>query len=233
MPHVGKKDLNRTDITSSKKVVAKPSPPTEPPKTYKEHRELAKRNLREGYLAVTGQPKDKPSPPPKATKTLKSISIPGLAPEEGKGPPIYPVTFSFKDKPKDKKGKYMPHLVCESLTEAIARVREYGVVKYKGEGGWQQQTPLDYMDAIGRHYDKCRSDPKARDEESGLLHIAQIATDAMFVIQMLVEGGEKLTAAISEERTKSSTLCDSCADDCKNESVTKCNGYIRRIDNAK
>jgi hypothetical protein len=94
--------------------------------------------------------------------------------------------------PKDKKGKYMPHLICPTLNEAVARVREYGVKKYKGEGGWQQQTPLDYMDAIGRHYDKCRADPTARDEESGLLHIAQIATDAMFVIQMLVENGEKL-----------------------------------------
>jgi len=97
------------------------------------------------------------------------------------------------DLPKDKKGKYMPHLVCPSLNEAIARVREYGVKKYHGEDGWKQQTALDYMDAVGRHYDACRNDPKARDEESGLLHICQIATDAMFIIQMLIDEGEDIS----------------------------------------
>lgn len=93
------------------------------------------------------------------------------------------------DRPKDKSGKYQPHLVLGSLTRAIARVREYGVRKYKGEDGWKQQTAKDYMDAIGRHYDECRNDPESRDLESGLLHIAQIATNAMFVIQMLKEQG--------------------------------------------
>lgn len=93
------------------------------------------------------------------------------------------------DSPKDTKGKYQPHLVLGSLTRAIARVREYGVKKYGGENGWKQQTPMDYMDAIGRHYDDCRNDPQARDKESGLLHIAQIATNAMFIIDMLTKEG--------------------------------------------
>lgn len=93
------------------------------------------------------------------------------------------------DSPKDTKGKYQPHLVLGSLTRAIARVREYGVKKYGGENGWKQQTPMDYMDAIGRHYDACRNDPQARDEESALAHIAQIATNAMFIIDMLTKEG--------------------------------------------
>ena len=93
------------------------------------------------------------------------------------------------DMPKEVKGKYQPHLVLGSLTRAVARVREYGVRKYHGEDGWKQQTAKDYMDAIGRHYDECRNDPESRDMESGLLHIAQIATNAMFVIQMLKEQG--------------------------------------------
>jgi len=96
------------------------------------------------------------------------------------------------DKPKDKVGKYQPHLLCSSLTEAVARVREYGVRKYNGENGWKQQSMIDYMDAVGRHYDACRNDPFSRDEESGLLHICQIATDAMFIIQMLQEQGADL-----------------------------------------
>ena len=91
--------------------------------------------------------------------------------------------------PKDTQGKYQPHLVCSTLTRAVARVREYGVRKYHGEDGWKQQTAMDYMDAIGRHYDECRNNPISRDTESGLLHIAQIATNAMFIIQMLREQG--------------------------------------------
>lgn len=93
------------------------------------------------------------------------------------------------DRPKEVNGKYQPHLVLGSLTRAIARVREYGVKKYHGENGWKQQTPQEYMDAVGRHYDACRNDPQARDDESGLLHIAQIATSAMFIIDMLKEQG--------------------------------------------
>lgn len=99
---------------------------------------------------------------------------------------------SDTDRPKDKTGKYQPHLVLSSLTRAIARVREYGVRKYHGENGWKQQTAQDYMDAVGRHYDACRNDPLARDEESGLLHIAQLATDAMFILDMLKEQGVDL-----------------------------------------
>ena len=99
------------------------------------------------------------------------------------------LALGASDRPKDKSGKYMPHLLTPSITEAIARVREYGVKKYHGEHGWKQQTPQDYIDAIGRHHDACRNHPEARDEESGLLHVCQIATDAMFVIQMLVDMG--------------------------------------------
>lgn len=101
----------------------------------------------------------------------------------------HPVPLKNTDRPKDTKGKYQPHLVLGSLTRAVARVREYGVKKYHGENGWKLQSPQDYMDAVGRHYDACRNDPQARDDESGLLHIAQIATSAMFIIDMLKEQG--------------------------------------------
>jgi len=125
-------------------------------------------------------PSKKPSPPP-------APPSPGIK--------AFDVQMRFinkdtaTDRPKDVKGKYKPHLVLGSLTRAIARVREYGVAKYHGENGWKLQTPEDYMDAIGRHYDSCRNDPRARDQESGLLHIAQIATSAMFIIDMLKEQG--------------------------------------------
>ncbi len=115
----------------------------------------------------------KPSPPPVPPAVKKSGDY----------------CLHFTDRPKETKGKYQPHLVLGSLTRAISRVREYGVLKYHGEDGWKQQTAKDYMDAIGRHYDECRNNPDARDFESGLLHIAQIATNAMFVLDMLKDQG--------------------------------------------
>ena len=115
-----------------------------------------------------------------------------VAPKGGTGtirlPSAY-VSPKTYDMPKDTQGKYQPHLVCATLNRAVARVREYGVRKYHGEDGWKQQTAMDYMDAIGRHYDECRNNPISRDTESGLLHVAQIATNAMFIIQMLREQG--------------------------------------------
>lgn len=111
--------------------------------------------------------------------------------------------YSLTGQPKEVKGKYQPHLVLGSLTRAIARVREYGVLKYHGEDGWKQQTTKDYMDAIGRHYDACRNDTAARDSESGLLHIAQIATNAMFIIQMLSDADVDLDIMNQPEERKS------------------------------
>lgn len=131
--------------------------------------------------AIIGTTTKKPSPSP-APPYLDEMFMDKIV-------VLNPKSFNT-DRPKDTKGKYQPHLVLGSLTQAVARVREYGVKKYSGENGWKQQTPQDYMDAVGRHYDECRNDPYARDEESGLLHIAQIATDAMFIIEMLREQGE-------------------------------------------
>lgn len=139
-----------------------------------------------------GRPK-KPLPPPPPPSTVKSINdFNEYMSNLNKG----------TDRPKEVKGKYQPHLVCASLTRAVARVREYGVLKYHGEDGWKQQTAMDYMDAIGRHYDECRNNPISRDTESGLLHIAQIATNAMFIIQMLSEQGTDLDDMNKPEEKK-------------------------------
>lgn len=92
-----------------------------------------------------------------------------------------------EDKPKINVGKYKPHLVTPALIEAVARVREYGVTKYGGEHGWKMMTVTDYLDAMLRHADACRNDPTARDEESGVLHIAQVACNCMFILELMGE----------------------------------------------
>lgn len=127
----------------------------------------------------------KPSPPPAPPYS----KYPAFLAESQRLKSSNPKSY---DMPKDTQGKYQPHLVCATLNRAVARVREYGVRKYHGEDGWKQQTAMDYMDAIGRHYDECRNNPISRDTESGLLHIAQIATNAMFILQMLREQGVDL-----------------------------------------
>lgn len=92
-----------------------------------------------------------------------------------------------EDKPKINVGKYKPHLVTPALIEAVARVREYGVTKYGGENGWKMMSVTDYLDAMLRHADACRNDPTARDEESGVLHIAQVACNCMFLLELMGE----------------------------------------------
>lgn len=90
-----------------------------------------------------------------------------------------------KDTPKINCGKYKPHLVTKKLIEGVARVREYGVAKYGGEDGWKMMGVQDYLDAMLRHADDCRNNVLARDDESGVLHIAQVACNCMFILEML------------------------------------------------
>lgn len=109
-----------------------------------------------------------------------------------------------EDKPKINAGKYKPHLVTPALIEAVARVREYGVTKYGGENGWKMMSVTDYLDAMLRHADACRNDPTARDEESGVLHIAQVACNCMFLLELMGEPfiPEDWTERLDEVRQK-------------------------------
>ena len=97
------------------------------------------------------------------------------------------------DTPKRDDGKYKAHLVNKEIIEAIARVREFGVAKYGGEHGWKMMTEVDYLDAMLRHADACRSDINSRDKESGILHLAHVACNIMFLLVMMTERGETIT----------------------------------------
>jgi hypothetical protein len=121
---------------------------------------------------------------------------------------LWPTTADYvptlEDKPKINVGKYKPHLVTPALIEAVARVREYGVTKYGGENGWKMMSVTDYLDAMLRHADACRNDPTARDEESGVLHIAQVACNCMFLLELMGEPfiPENWTERLDEVRQK-------------------------------
>lgn len=89
-------------------------------------------------------------------------------------------------KVKADKGKPRITLVPRQIVYDIARVREYGVQKY-AEGGidnWKQVEIERYKDALCRHLLAYLDDPDGVDEESGLPHLAHLATNVAFLCEM-------------------------------------------------
>lgn len=81
-------------------------------------------------------------------------------------------------------GKPHPSLVPPALIRAVAQVREYGNAKYHDPDNWKTVEPARYWDALLRHALAAWNDPYAVDEESGLTHLAHIACNAAFLLEM-------------------------------------------------
>lgn len=88
---------------------------------------------------------------------------------------------------KQVDGKPRLTLVPRKIFYAIARVREYGNIKYKTPDSWKLNTAEQYRDAAFRHFIAYLDDPDSLDEESGLPHLHHLATNIAF----LIEGGFK------------------------------------------
>lgn len=86
-------------------------------------------------------------------------------------------------------GKYRPTLVHASLIRAVAKVREYGISKYKDPENWYRVDPQRYKDALYRHLLAYLEDPSGTDEESGLPHLWHLACNVDFLIEMEEERG--------------------------------------------
>ena len=97
------------------------------------------------------------------------------------------------DKPdqqaKADQGKPCPSLCPVSLIEAVTAVRMYGTQKYGDPDNWKQVEPGRYHQAMLRHILMAWNDPYKRDPESGLPHIAHVATNIAFLLE--VRYGEK------------------------------------------
>ena len=78
---------------------------------------------------------------------------------------------------KDTKGKLRFDLIPYEGLVAMAKVREFGVQKYKEPWGWCGVKSDDFVTAAARHIMK-HLDPKQSDfdDESGLPHIAHAIT---------------------------------------------------------
>lgn len=89
-------------------------------------------------------------------------------------------------------GKIRPSLLIDDMPVAIknvAAVLTYGAEKYE-ERGWMKVDPERYRDALLRHY-LAYCGGEDFDEESGLHHLAHLACNALFLLQMEGVGNPK------------------------------------------
>ena len=82
-------------------------------------------------------------------------------------------------------GKPRLTLVPLQILFDIAKVREYAVnTKYKDPDNWKKVEVERYRDAMFRHLVAYIQDPHGVDEESGLSHLAHLATNVAFLCEL-------------------------------------------------
>ena len=86
--------------------------------------------------------------------------------------------------PKADQGKPHPSWVPVALIEGVMAVREHGTKKYGDPDNWKQVEPDRYHQAMLRHILAAWNDPYKIDPESGLPHIAHVATNIGFLLEM-------------------------------------------------
>lgn len=92
------------------------------------------------------------------------------------------------DAAKHDSGKPKLSLVPCEIIRAIAKVREFGVKKYKDPDNWKQVEAERYRDAMYRHLLLYIEDPYGIDEESALPHLWHLACNVAFLCEMEKEG---------------------------------------------
>lgn len=90
-------------------------------------------------------------------------------------------------------GKPQLTLVPTQIITDIARVREFGVAKYKKRDSWKQVAIQRYRDALFRHLLLYLNDPKGVDDESGLPHLSHVACNVAFLCELEKEDGNGST----------------------------------------
>ena len=85
-------------------------------------------------------------------------------------------------------GKPKLTLVPTQILVDIARVREYGVEKYKDPDNWKRVEIERYRDAAFRHFIAYINDPYGVDDESGLPHLSHLACNIAFLCELQKKG---------------------------------------------
>jgi len=85
---------------------------------------------------------------------------------------------------KADNGKPRVTLVPLQIIRDIARVREFGLQKYKEKESWKSVEPERYRDALLRHCMLYIENPFGLDEESGLPHLWHLACNVAFLCEL-------------------------------------------------
>jgi hypothetical protein len=89
---------------------------------------------------------------------------------------------------KDTKGKLKVSLIPPRALISIAKVREFGVSKYKDAWSWVDLVKVeDLQEAIDRHQLKIKLG-ETLDDESGLPHSWHIACSAAMICELELKG---------------------------------------------
>lgn len=99
----------------------------------------------------------------------------------------------FIDSQKAKMDAGKPKLSLapiEQVWKAIARVREYGVQKYKNPDNWKKVEVDRYWDALYRHMAATVTDRNSVDSESGIRHIEHALCNIAFILELEAEEQE-------------------------------------------
>lgn len=124
--------------------------------------------------------------PNTAARLMGYEVIEGDDPAQGCG--SQDVAFDRADQSaKTDAGKIRPTLVPPALIEAVAAVREYGCSKYHDPDNWRRVEPQRYWEATLRHALAAWDNYEAIDDESGLPHLAHMACDIAFILQIMKE----------------------------------------------
>lgn len=97
-------------------------------------------------------------------------------------------------------GKPRLTLVPRQIIFDIAKVRGYAVDhKYKDPDNWKRVEVQRYRDAAYRHFVAYLDDPKGLDAESGLSHLAHLATNVAFLCELEAEEPEQIVIVPHKE----------------------------------
>lgn len=88
---------------------------------------------------------------------------------------------------KADQDKPHPSYVPVALIEGVMAVREIGTKKYGDPDNWKKVAPERYHQAMLRHILAAWNNPYKVDPESGLPHIAHVATNIAFLLEMKEE----------------------------------------------
>lgn len=107
-------------------------------------------------------------------------------------------------------GKLDPTTVPTELIWAVAKVRQYGIEKYKDRESWRKVEPERYRAALMRHILKYTDDPESCDEESGLPHLYHAACNIAFLCTLQEPPSWEDACRTAQKEHKCIQSCDDC-----------------------